>query len=178
MAEQDKAQEARQGLLDSVAGKAKEVAGALTGKDDLAQEGQLQQADAQTRKQANSREAVADAARGEAVDELHEEQQQAIDQRREAYAEAGRRQQAVAQDADSEKAAAEADARVHEQLDRARAAEHADDVAREGVVESRQLRDAAAADEAVAAANSRRLEAEAADDERRAAELRARTQTD
>ena len=42
----DKAAEAREGLLDNLAGKAKEVAGAVTGKDDLVQEGQLQQQEA------------------------------------------------------------------------------------------------------------------------------------
>ena len=46
----DKAAEAREGLFDSVAGKAKEVAGAVSGKDDLVEEGQLQQAEAQRRK--------------------------------------------------------------------------------------------------------------------------------
>ena len=45
----DRSAEAREGLLDSVAGKAKEVAGAVTGKDDLVQEGQLQQAGARRR---------------------------------------------------------------------------------------------------------------------------------
>jgi len=40
----DKAAEARQGLFDGVKGKAKEMAGAVSGKDDLVEEGQLQQA--------------------------------------------------------------------------------------------------------------------------------------
>jgi uncharacterized protein YjbJ (UPF0337 family) len=40
----DKAAEAREGLFDGIAGKATEVAGAVTGKDDLVEEGQLQQA--------------------------------------------------------------------------------------------------------------------------------------
>ena len=44
----DKAAEARAGLLGSIAGKAKEVAGAMTGKDDLVEEGQLQQAEARS----------------------------------------------------------------------------------------------------------------------------------
>ena len=58
----DKAgQAARKGLFDSVAGKAKEVAGALSGKDELAEEGQLQQAGAHARKEANSLDAVASA---------------------------------------------------------------------------------------------------------------------
>ena len=54
-----KAEEARKGLFDSVAGKAKEVAGAVIGKDDLVEEGQLQQAGAVHRKAAAAAEAVA-----------------------------------------------------------------------------------------------------------------------
>lgn len=77
MSDIGKAGEARRGLVDAVAGKAKEVAGALTGKDDLTQEGQLQQADAQTRREANSRDAIADAAAQEAVDELRATTQEA-----------------------------------------------------------------------------------------------------
>jgi uncharacterized protein YjbJ (UPF0337 family) len=68
----DKAADARKGLFDTMAGKAKEVAGALSGDDDLATEGQLQQAGAQARKDANSREAVANASAGQALDELRE----------------------------------------------------------------------------------------------------------
>jgi uncharacterized protein YjbJ (UPF0337 family) len=40
----DKAEEARKGLFGTMAGKPKEVAGALSGNDELATEGQLQQA--------------------------------------------------------------------------------------------------------------------------------------
>ena len=39
----EKAAQAREGLVDSLAGKAKEVAGAVSGKDHLVEEGQLQQ---------------------------------------------------------------------------------------------------------------------------------------
>ena len=66
----DTAAHAREGLFDSVAGKAKEVAGAVTGKDDLVEEGQLQQAEAQRRKAAVADEAIADAQRDEAAREL------------------------------------------------------------------------------------------------------------
>ena len=65
----DKAAEAREGLLDNVKGKAKEVAGAVSGRDDLVEEGQLQQAEARNRKAALADEAVADAKREEAAQE-------------------------------------------------------------------------------------------------------------
>src|SRR5213079_2771367 len=71
----DKAAEAREGLFDSVAGKAKELAGAVTGNDDLVEEGQLQQTEAANRKEAVAAEAVADAKREEAVEEVRETSQ-------------------------------------------------------------------------------------------------------
>ena len=61
MSEQDKAGQARKGLIDSVKGKAKEVVGAMTGNDSLTAEGQLEQTQARDRMDANSVEAVADA---------------------------------------------------------------------------------------------------------------------
>jgi len=61
MTEHDKADQARKGLIDSVKGKAKELVGAVTGNDSLTAEGQLEQAQAQQRKEANSMEDVADA---------------------------------------------------------------------------------------------------------------------
>ena len=61
MTEHSKAGEARKGLIDSIKGKAKEIAGAVTGNDSLTTEGQLEQTQAKERKEANSVEAVADA---------------------------------------------------------------------------------------------------------------------
>jgi uncharacterized protein YjbJ (UPF0337 family) len=61
MTKHDKADQARKGLIDSVKGKAKEIAGAVTGNDSLTAEGQLEQTQAQQRRDANSVEAVADA---------------------------------------------------------------------------------------------------------------------
>ena len=61
MTKHKKADEARKGLIDSVKGKVKEVAGAITGNDSLTAEGQLEQTQAKERKEANSVEAVADA---------------------------------------------------------------------------------------------------------------------
>jgi uncharacterized protein YjbJ (UPF0337 family) len=61
MTEHKKADEARKGLIDSVKGKAKELAGAVIGNDSLTAEGQLEQVQAAERKKANSVEAVGDA---------------------------------------------------------------------------------------------------------------------
>src|SRR3954463_5803818 len=91
----DKAGEAREGLLDSVAGKAKEVAGAVTGKDDLVEEGQLQQAEAERRRTAVADESLADAERHEAVEEIRDSTVQAARESSAAHAEAQREKSAV-----------------------------------------------------------------------------------
>jgi len=67
MSEHEKAEQARKGLIDSIKGKAKEIIGAVTGNDSLTAEGQLEQTQAQQRKEANSVEAVADAEAAQAV---------------------------------------------------------------------------------------------------------------
>ena len=54
MTKHDKADQARKGLIDSVKGKAKEIAGAVTGNDSLTAEGQLEQTQAQQRKEATA----------------------------------------------------------------------------------------------------------------------------
>jgi uncharacterized protein YjbJ (UPF0337 family) len=77
----DKAAAAREGLLDSIAGKAKEVAGAVSGKDDLVEEGQLQQAEASNRKAAVADDAVADAKAREATEELRDASVEATQER-------------------------------------------------------------------------------------------------
>ena len=68
----DKAAQAREGLLDNVKGKAKEFAGAVSGKDHLVEEGQLQQESARNRKEAVADEAIASAERDQAGQELQE----------------------------------------------------------------------------------------------------------
>src|SRR6476661_5836496 len=72
MAEHSKADEARKGLIDSVKGKAKEIVGAITGNDSLTAEGQLEQTQAQERKEANAVEAVADAQAAQAQAEARQ----------------------------------------------------------------------------------------------------------
>ena len=66
------ADEARKGLIDTVKGKAKEIAGAVTGNDSLTAEGQLEQTQAQERKEANSIAAVADAEAAQALADAKE----------------------------------------------------------------------------------------------------------
>ncbi|WP_118913921.1 hypothetical protein [Mycobacterium shigaense] len=66
MAEHVKSGQARRGLIDSIKGKAKEVSGAITGNDSLTAEAQLEQEQAQERKEANAIEVLADAEAREA----------------------------------------------------------------------------------------------------------------
>ncbi|MGB3483755.1 MAG: CsbD family protein, partial [Mycobacterium sp.] len=88
MTEHHRADEARKGLMDSVKGRAKEIAGAVTGNDSLTAEGQLDQAQARQRKQANAADAVAEAAAAEAADQKTAAQIEGAHQRRESAAKA------------------------------------------------------------------------------------------
>ena len=61
MSQDDKAAQTRKSIVESVKGKAKELAGAVTGNDSLTAEGQLEQAEAKERREASRMEAVAEA---------------------------------------------------------------------------------------------------------------------
>ena len=139
MTEHDKADLARKGLIDSIKGKAKEVAGAVLGNDSLTAEGQLEQTQAQERKEANSVEAVADAeaaqARGDIADATQEGAAErvavtartaAVENSVEAQQAAQKRaaEQAGQADAIQEKARAELDAQ--REVERAKAQERVD----------------------------------------------------
>lgn len=58
------AEEAVKGTVEGIKGKAKEVGGALTGRDDLYREGEAQQDKAGAQRDAAKKEAEAEAARG------------------------------------------------------------------------------------------------------------------
>lgn len=88
MTEHDKADQARKGLIDSVKGKAKEIAGAVIGNDSLTAEGQLEQAQAEERKKANSIQAVADAEAAQAESEAAEARAAGVQERTAVSAEA------------------------------------------------------------------------------------------
>jgi len=77
----DIAGEARTGLLKNIAGKAKEMVGAVTGNDSLVAEGRLNQAEAERRKEAAADEALARAEAEEAVGELDEIAEQTEEQK-------------------------------------------------------------------------------------------------
>ena len=168
----DKAAEARKGLFDTMAGKAKEVAGALSGDDDLATEGQLQQAGAQARKDANSREAVANASAGQALDELCERTDDLTKDRRRAHAAAGQREQAIVDAGAAATADAETRTQREEQAGRRRAEDGADAVARASAANAARIDAEALSAERDAAQRHDDHEARAADAERRAAQLR------
>jgi uncharacterized protein YjbJ (UPF0337 family) len=165
--------EAREGLFDSVAGKAKEVAGALTGKADLIKEGQLQQADARARREANSQEAIADAQAKQAAEDLREGKHRAAEERRATAADFEDSQQAVLQVAAAERANAESAAHKQEQAGLARAGADATYDVRETGAESQSIRAGADAIERDAQRERERLANDADAEERRAAELRA-----
>jgi uncharacterized protein YjbJ (UPF0337 family) len=63
MSDKSGPQEAVEGLVEGVKGKAKEVVGAVTGRSDLLREGQAQQDKADAQREAGKKEAEAEAAR-------------------------------------------------------------------------------------------------------------------
>jgi uncharacterized protein YjbJ (UPF0337 family) len=112
MTEHNKADQARKGLIDSVKGKAKEVVGAVIKNDDLTAQGQVEQAQAKQRKEANQLESVADVETAEAQEQRAEAASQAAEARVEASQEARAREDAIRRDQDAQKQrAAESGAR-------------------------------------------------------------------
>jgi uncharacterized protein YjbJ (UPF0337 family) len=101
----DKASEARKGLIDSVKGKAKEVAGAVTGNDSLTAEGQLEQEQARERKEANKVEAIADAEAQQARSQAAEAIRDGMDERRSVNAETEAEKRAIRAEQAAEKRA-------------------------------------------------------------------------
>ncbi|WP_277243279.1 CsbD family protein [Mycolicibacterium obuense] len=65
------------GVVEGAKGKAKEVIGTVTGRDDLTEEGKAQQDKADAQREAAQKEAEAEAARGEA--KTHETRQKAAE---------------------------------------------------------------------------------------------------
>jgi uncharacterized protein YjbJ (UPF0337 family) len=106
MTEQGNAGEARKGLIDSVKGKAKEVAGAVLGNDSLTTEGHLERTQAKERKEANREEAVADAEAAQARAVATEAKTEADARRREVSSESAAAKAAVHADQVTDEAAA------------------------------------------------------------------------
>jgi uncharacterized protein YjbJ (UPF0337 family) len=75
MADKSGPQEGIEGVVEGVKGKAKEVIGAVTGRDDVKKEGQAQQDKADAQRDVAKKEAEAESARGGA--EAAEERQKA-----------------------------------------------------------------------------------------------------
>ena len=171
-----KAAEARKGLFDSVAGKAKEVAGAVIGKDDLVEEGQLQQAGADHRKAAAAAEAVADAKRDQATQTMLETSHEVAQRKLVARAEAERQEALIEQERDREHAVAARDAEVQEAADRAAAERRSDELAESGLHDAEAMATDATTTEQHAAAEKRRVERDADAAARQAAQLRAETE--
>jgi uncharacterized protein YjbJ (UPF0337 family) len=171
----DKAEQAREGLMDSVAGKVKEVAGAVSGRDDLVEEGQLQQAEARNRKEAVADEAIADATRDEARQDMREASQDAAQDKGQAYADAARAKIDVERERESEHANAAREAHLQEAAGLTAAEARADEVAASGMRDAEAIAEDADLTEQNAVAEKRRLESEADAAEQKAAELRAQT---
>jgi len=119
MTESGKADQTRKGLIDSVTGRAKEVAGAVTGNDSLTAEGQLEQTQAQMRKEASRTEAVADAEAAKAKGEATEAKLQGASARAAVNSEAASEETAIRTERAAQKQAA--DQSAHQDLAKQRA---------------------------------------------------------
>jgi len=172
----DKASESREGLFDSVTGKAKEVAGAVSGKDDLVEEGQLQQTEAANRKAAVAEDAIADAKREEAAQELGEANREAAEDRGAAREQAQRQESVVEQQREGEHAVAAKDADQQEAAGRAAAEQQAGQLAESRLREAEAMTTDATATEEHATEEQLRLQREAAAADQEAARLRAETE--
>ena len=157
----DKAREAREGLLDNVAGKAKEVAGAVTGKDDLVEEGQLQQEEARKRKEAVADEAIADAQRDQAAQEMRDTSREAAQQEGAARTQADREKSAADQQKQAEHDAAATEAQRQEAAGAEAAEEQADRLAESRLRDAEALETDATTTQQQAMAEAQRLEREA-----------------
>lgn len=115
------ADQARKGLIDSVKGKAKEIAGAVTGNDSLTAEGQLEQTQAQERKEANSVAAVADAEAAQALADAKEAKLEGAQERSAVSAEAVDAKNAVRNENLADKQAAEQAGREEAAREKAKA---------------------------------------------------------
>jgi uncharacterized protein YjbJ (UPF0337 family) len=177
MTSDNTADEARKGLADSTAGKAKEFAGALTGKDELTEEGQLQQADARARREANSEQAIADAQSRQAAQQLQQEQERAAAEQRAGAVESTIKQQVIEHDAETERSMAEARAHQQERAAQGQAGAEAVRNVRETTADAQVTRSQARATENTAAQQHDQLLNVAEAEERRAAELRAQAKT-
>lgn len=91
----DDARSARQNLLDTAVGKAKEVTGALLGNDSLTREGKLRQAEARANDEADTTDAVAEVRGERAAEEITDAQRRARDQRQAAAQRSGEAEQAA-----------------------------------------------------------------------------------
>lgn len=138
MTEHDKAQQARKGLIDAVKGKAKEVFGALTGNDALVAEGQLDQTQAEKRREANALEAAADSEAAQASAQAAQARAEGLQQRTEMDAEATAMKRAVRDEQAEAKHTAERSAQLDAARAETRAELHAQDEARRAKATERE----------------------------------------
>jgi uncharacterized protein YjbJ (UPF0337 family) len=110
MTDDQKASEAREGLKDAILGKAKEFAGAVSGNDSLTAEGQLQQTEATNRRDAATRQSLADAQKAEAEQREAAERHEAEAEREQARRDATQLSAKVQQERAQQKSAADVEA--------------------------------------------------------------------
>lgn len=108
MTNDDTAHQSRKAMVDSVKGKVKEVAGAVTGNDSLTSEGQLEQAEAKERREAIRADAEAKGEAAEARELKREAQLEGARERLDIEADASAVERGIENDAERRKQVVEA----------------------------------------------------------------------
>lgn len=173
----DKSADARKGLVAGVAGKVKEAVGALANNAAMVEKGRIQQAEAQRRKDSLTEEALANAKKQQAAEELREANHKIATEREDAQDRADKAQRAVEKEKAAEHAEAERIGAQQEAIGRRAAEQRADDLAATRMNEAREVSADAATIEEEAQAERERLEREAAAAEQKAAQLRDQTRS-
>lgn len=173
---QDKAGETRKGFVDSVKGKAKEVAGAVTGNDSLTAEGQLEQKEARERRAATTAESEADAAASEAQARAKEAELEGAQERVAARTRTANAETTVRAEQDAEKRNAEEAARQDAARSKAQAEAQAQQAAERAKAEERGEISAATAEYADAKKDYQQEVGEAVRTEAEADRLRRRAE--
>lgn len=172
MTEQNKSEEARKGLIDSVKGKAKEVVGAVTKNDSLTAEGQLEQTQAHDRKEANAVEAVADTEAEQARAAERNAKLEGARERLDVHAETAAAEDSARQQQAAQKQAAEQAGRQQAATEQAQAEQHAQRATEQAHAEEREEVSAAAEEVVDAVGEHQTLSQEATRAETEADRLR------
>jgi uncharacterized protein YjbJ (UPF0337 family) len=159
--------EARQGLVENVVGRTKELVGIVMGDDRLANEGQVQQAKGEELREAATAEAIADQQRRRAEQEFVEEERKLAQRRAEVEREEAAKEARIEQEKAARKAQVDRETEARKAAaDRAAEVEHAQVDRKEAEVIQKRAAKVTKATQKQKAADAARTTAEVLEDAR------------